>query len=555
MKEKKITFEWHSVARDIVRNVWVIFCAMLIGLMGSYIVTHSLYLPEYTSSASLIINSAQGKSNAVASLKQSSEIANIYSEVFSQPTMEEKVCEYLNISRFDGKIHTFVNDGTNIMEISVVSSNPLTSYKEVSAILKVYPMLTSSLFDNGAVSILKTPYISSSPSNSMTSMNYIKVMLICAVAAFLMIVVLSMIRDTVKNSNSFNSSIDSKLIGVIPHERKTKGIKEYLSSNKKGLLMYENAYTSLKFAENFNKIATKIEYMNKTQGDKVFAVTSVAENEGKSTVSANIAIALSTKGYNVLIVDFDAKKPALYKLFNEESRENSELADLLSGTISENEFKYRQYKNKTLYLALNTSSHKEYHDWLETGSAKEFINKAKEKVDYIIIDTAPLSVDVSVTDIAKMCDSTFVVVRTDSSYISIINDSILTLKKTGATVAGCILNDEFEEISLFGQLGIDEYGYQSYHRYGYGKYGYGKYNYGKYGYGKYNYGRNNYSYGKYGYGDRKNHYAKQTSNYSSYAGYGGYESSHANPSIVPENITMNDIDVFDIKENDNGGNV
>lgn len=579
MNNKKLSIEWHSIVRDLLRNVWIILCAMIMGLMGSYIVTHSLYLPEYKSSASLIVNSAQGKSNAITNLSQSAEIAEIYCEVFTQPTMQEKVCDYIGKPKFDGKIEAFVNSGTNIMEISVTSSTPVNAYRQLAAILKVYPMLTSSLFNNGAVSILKMPSVSKSPSNSMTSMNYISVMLICALVAFVLIVIVSIIRDTVKNANIFVSSVDSKLIGIIPHESKTGGIRDYFIHSKKSLLIYDNAYTSLKFTENFNKIAAKLEYMNKTQGDKVFAVTSVAENEGKSTVASNIAISLATKGYKVILIDLDAKKPALHKIFEFEYEENAELADLLTGKVKQKNYKFRQYKNKSLFIALNTKGYKDYHDWLETGKVKKTLDAMKQNVDYIIVDTAPLSVDASVTEIAKICDNTLVVVRTDSVYISVINDSILTLKKTGADVAGCILNDEYEEVSLFGQLGIDEYGYHSYHRYGkYGKYGYGKYGYGKYGYGKYG----KYSYGKYGkYSgyDKYSKYSKYSNygkyehysnygNYDKYGNYGnydkygnysygkyGYSTNHANPSVAPEEISLDDIQIFDIKENDNGGSI
>ena len=144
-----MSIEWHSILRDLLRNAWVIVCAAVIGILGTYVVKHVIYNPEYTSTATVIVNSAAGKSNAVASLSQSGEIAQIYAEVFTQPTMEKKVCEYLGTEAFQGRINAKVNYGTNIMDISVTSPNPIDSYKEVNAILKVYPQITSSLYSNG----------------------------------------------------------------------------------------------------------------------------------------------------------------------------------------------------------------------------------------------------------------------------------------------------------------------------------------------------------------------------------------------------------------------
>lgn len=45
-------------------------------------------------------------------------------------------------------------------------------------------------------------------------------------------------------------------------------------------------------------------------------VTSVAENEGKSTLAANLALALSEEQNRVLLLDCDFRQPALYKILN-----------------------------------------------------------------------------------------------------------------------------------------------------------------------------------------------------------------------------------------------
>ncbi len=525
---KKFSFEWHSILRDIVRNFWVIICAVAIALMGTYIAHQSVYSPLYTSSATLIINSAVGRANAYASLSESAEIASIYTEVFVQPAMEKKVCEYLDTKSFDGTIDAYVNPGTNIMEISVTSSNPENSYKELCAILKVYPKLTSSLFSNGAVSVLKMPYVPKSPSNSMTSSNMIKISLIAVAASLALIVVLSLMRDTVKDEDSFKEKIDSNLLAVIPHQKKNLSYKEILHGKKKSILIYESSFISLKFTESFNKLSAKFEYMKRNSGDSVFAVTSVSEDEGKSTVASNIAISLAVKGNGVVLVDFDGKKPALYKIFEEECKEENEFGNVLSGATPPNEYKFKRYKKTRLFLALNTKYHKDFRSWFDNGTAEKVIAALKKSFDYVIIDTPPVSVASEVTSISELCDKTVVVVRTDTVYASVVNDVILTLSNTGSDIAGCILNDVYNELSVFGSFGADETGYYSRKYYGrYGKYkGYGKYSHYSM-YGRYS------RYGKYLY-----------SKFSQYANIGDMEEVH---------LTEKDLPTADIEEIDNGG--
>ena len=491
MDGKNFTIEYHSILRDLVRNIWVIFCVAAIGVCGSFIMNRVVYHPEYTSAATLIVNSAEGKNNAVASLMMSSEIANVYAEVFVQPTMKVKVCENLERESFDGRISARVNSGTNIMELSVTASNPEIAYRELRAILDVYPQITDNLYSNGVVSVLRPASVPKGPSNGITSANMIKIASISMALAAAMIVALSVTRNTVKGEKSFEQLIDAKLLGVIPHEKKRVSPIDFLKKRKRGLLLSDSAFTSLRFSENFSKIDSKLEYRRRTHGDQVFVVTSVAENEGKSTISSNLAISLALKGNRVALVDLDGKKPALYKLFEQTPDEDYELGNMLSGK-TDKKFKFRRYKKLNLYLALNTKPHKEYQKWIENGSVEALLRAFRRTVDYVIVDTAPVSVDGAVTSIAALCDATILTVRTNRVYAPLINDVIATLNNTGSNFVGCILNDVYDEFSLLNQMGMDESGYARYSKYArYGKYGkYGKYGryarYGKYGgYGAY----------------------------------------------------------------------
>ena len=440
MQKNKIIIEWHSILKDLLMNAWVILLAALIGMMGIYIASYSVYSPEYTSSATLVVTAKSSASNPYSLVSISSEMAEVYTKIFTQPTIKEKAAVQAGVPSFNGTVSATVLSETNLMDVKVTSSSPQTSYELLSAVLSVYPEVSDNLFENATISVIKQPSMPHAPSNNISSQNKLIVALGCAFVAVLAIVAISVFRDTVKNEDAFNSKVDAKLIGTIVHENKRMDLRDYIQRKKKGLLIHSNAFISLKFVESFHKIAAKLEYLNRRGGDKVFAVTSVAENEGKSTVASNIALSLADRGYNVVLFDLDAKKPALYKIFEESYNEFSELGELFENKIKYSDFKLRKYKKSSLYLAINTKPYPGYRSWIESGEVERVLSALKTKVDYIIVDTAPLSVDASVTDIVKIVDKTMMVVRTDVVTASSLNDALVTLTKAATTTAKNTIN-------------------------------------------------------------------------------------------------------------------
>lgn len=478
MNEKnKITIEWHSLLKDILKNLWTVVMAALIGLMGVYIASHKVYEPQYTSSATLVV-SIKNNNTVMSTFSASGDAASVITNVFTQPVMKERAAAHIGEDSFKGTVSAEVLTNTNFVSLQVTASSPETAYKMLSAIIEVYPELTGKVFNNANISVLKLPSMPRTPSNSVPDENKGLIVSTCIVLSLFIIIVLSLTRDTVKNEAAFNAKIDSKLVGSILHEIKDLKLGEIISKKKKGLLIHSNAFISLRFIESFHKIAAKLEYMKNKNGTKVFAITSVAENEGKSTCAANIAVSLADRGNKVILFDLDGKKPALYKIFNEEYEENSELSNLFEKKISNSSFTLRRYKKSSLYLAISTKPCSVSHKWFENGEMEKLLNAFKEKADFIIIDTAPISVDSSVTSAIKLADKTLLVVRTDTVRAAAVNDTISTIGKISNNLAGCILNDVYPRLAPFSFTGNDEsrhYGKK------YGKYGkYGSY-YGHYG--------------------------------------------------------------------------
>ena len=448
MRKGKISIEYYSVIRDLLRNFWVVLLCLLIGAMGIYIAEYSIYKPKYTSTATVVVNVKGSSSNTMSTYSISSEMAEVFSNIFSEPAMEKEAAENLGLEKFDGKITATVLKDTNFINISVVSDSPQKSYELLNSILQVYPNISEEVFENSVITVLKYPSMSSVPSSVGLQHNKTRTLLLIAIISMGAIVAFSVFRDTVKSEKDFKNRVSAELWGSIPHETKNRTIKDVISKKKKGLLIEGNAFISTRYIESFNRIVAKIEHQKRRDGSKVFVVTSFAENEGKSTIASNLALSLARKGKKVVLIDMDGKKPAIYKLFGCEFEEKSELGLLFNGESSKRKYSLRQYKKTNLYLAINTRPYADSYKWLESGAAKDIIKTIRNMVDYVVIDTAPISVDSSVSELIKVTDKTILVVKTDVVETTTINDAILTITDVGGNLAGCILNDTHPDLPV-----------------------------------------------------------------------------------------------------------
>ena len=464
-----ITFEWNSLIRDLVRNVWIIVLAALIAYMGIQVYEKSIYTPTYTSGSILVVRAKVGSSGVYSNLASSSEMATIFTKVFQQPSMKKLAAANIGESGFDGTIAAEVTGTTNLLNVSVKSRDPEMAFRLLSSVLEVYPDISDTIFSDAVIDVIKNPNMPTSPSNSPLTTYRNQIVLLAMAFAAALIVLFSLMRETVKEEKGFTDKIDSELVGTVSHERAHISRKEKLEKKKRALLI-NDAYSTLKFTEDYQKLATKLEYMQKKKNKKVFSVTSVAENEGKSTVATNIAIALSRRGYKVALLDLDVRKPSLYKIFDYQHDMENEFSDVLFNKVELSDFAFSRYRKSNLVIAFNKKSCDNSQEILSSTVFETCISTLRERMDFVIIDTPPLSVSADAASISSCADRTLLVVRTDTVAVRDINDAILAVRDSGGRLAGCILNDVYKPFTLFGQMGTDETGYYgAYYRSGYGK--------------------------------------------------------------------------------------
>ncbi len=476
-KQTNYRFDLFSVIMDVIRNAWVIVLAVLTGLMIVNAMNRGMYNPQYTSTATLLVNFKNAAYYSYTNLSASSEITKIYTSIFKQPTMKNLAAENLGEEEFRGTITSSELESTNIFTVSVISDDPEVSYSELRSVIEVYPQVSDMVFSDCVIEVLRQPNLPAAPSNSISRENTRLVAFACGFVSLCLIILFSYLRDTAKNEELFKAEVDAKLFGSICHERRYKTFKSWIRSvfkKEKAAPLVNSAFTSFAFTEDYHRLATRFEYMHRNEGATVFLLTSCAENEGKSTVSANTALALALRKNRVAILDMDFKKPAVHKVFEVRETENSrDFADFLSGALNGEQYRFVRYKNPSLDLGVNYKSHFDYVDWIHNPRTKEVIDALKNsgRYDFILLDTPPLSVAADITALTAIADVTLLVVRTDYVPVGEINDVILSLSESSKKFVGCVLNDVHKEVDSMFQFAPDESGRAGSYYGAYGKYG------------------------------------------------------------------------------------
>ena len=155
-------------------------------------------------------------------------------------------------------------------------------------------------------------------------------------------------------------------------------------------------------AEEFRRIRTNLSFLTTTatQGHgRLLVITSTDPSEGKTTVSSNVAVALAEEGKSVLLIDADLRHPSVAHKLGIEGHVG--LSHVLSRQASPADV-IQKYWKPNLHIMPAGKRPANASILLNSDLMKEMVEQALTQYDYVIIDTAPLSVASDATVFGRM---------------------------------------------------------------------------------------------------------------------------------------------------------
>ena len=281
-----------------------------------------------------------------------------------------------------------------------------------------------------------------------------------ALAAGLMLgVMLAFLRDMLDNTVHSPAEVEDRL------ESTTLGVIPFVKQDKKTSKNTELAYMGFaddshsSFSEALRTIRTGIMLSALDKPYKLIEVTSSVPNEGKTTVSINLASVLGQMK-KTLLIDADLRRPSLAKSLGMDSHTPG-LTNVIAGTA---ELRDCIFKNEVGGFSCLVGG-QIVGNPLELLSSRKFnalIEKLKESFDYIVMDTPPTQAVSDALVLGSMADATVYVVKADATPINVVKTGLSRLRYANANIVGITLNqvDTQKQASYYYHGGYyDAYGY------------------------------------------------------------------------------------------------
>ena len=473
-------------------KIWLILIVTIVGGAAAFGYS-KFFLPlKYSSHITMYVQSYTGISenvNNVNNISNSKQLVNTYMVVLKDDAVMNSVSDML-MTQFDRQTleqcFTFANDRitpaslrssigvSSVTDTSAVNIVCTTKSAQVAAaicndITLVAPQYVQDAVGVGSINTIDTAKVYPNP----VAPNIPKNTAIGLAAGFALICAIIFLIDffdnTIRDSDIVANTYKKAIIGEIQQfgsdkkkKKKDQDAEEHLKLTDKSVPFY--------IVESYKSIRTNVTFSLSTVEKKVFAISSANPGEGKSTTSANIAIALAQGGNKVLLIDADMRKAVQHKIFGLKNK-----VGLSSATSKMKPFSECIQRNVMENLDIMTAGPVPPNpsELLASAAMTEMLEKLSKEYGVILIDTPPVNVVTDAMELAQKISGIVLVVRYG--------------KTTNEDLDAAVKKMEFGQMNLFGFIlnGVKtgHGGYYTKYKYKYkDKYYYKKgYGYGYYG--------------------------------------------------------------------------
>jgi capsular exopolysaccharide synthesis family protein len=229
---------------------------------------------------------------------------------------------------------------------------------------------------------------------------------------------------TLHSSKQIESLLNLKTLGRIPNMRGQK------LTLRNGDTPQSEAYRSLR---------TNLLNWSSETPLRTLAITSAEPNEGKSTIAANLAVAIGQTGRTVVLVDCDLRRPQQHKLFN--CTNDKGLCQVLTKQAPLSNVLQESFPSKVTIMTTGVLPEDTHPAELLSSEAMEnLIKQLSQLCDIVILDLPAARVLADASIVSSMVDGVLLVVGRNLIKEQEVQDAYQQLQDANANVIGTVIN-------------------------------------------------------------------------------------------------------------------
>lgn len=408
----------------------VIVCALLLCLRAG-----TSHTPVYQASASFAVRvtnplySSQQYYNASAA----EQMADTFPSILTSGVLSQRVKQTLGIEMMPS-ISASVLGSTNIFTLTVTATDPQMAYDVLHCVMEIYPDVAEFVVGPTQLTLLDDTGVPTAPVNPLNlTAAAVKGAVLGGAAWFGLALLYWLTHQTVTNEKELRRLINLPCLCTLPmaagYSRRKKQDGPYPRVSE--------ANDKFGFSESVRLLRVRVEKQMAQRGAKVLMVTSTIANEGKTTVSMNLATDLARKGKKTLLVDCDLRNPSVAGALD--VAQQSGLAEFLRGDEKIGDI-LRSTDDPNLFVIYGGSPVHQPQRMLASAATRNFLNAVRSTFDYVILDTPPCTMMADAAEVGAMADCTLLTVRQNFACRSQIVEGVQLLGDSGKPIIGCVMN-------------------------------------------------------------------------------------------------------------------
>ncbi len=300
----------------------------------------------------------------------------------------------------------------------------------------------------------ETAVLPSSPSSPNVRLNLALGLLVGLALGIAYAIVRNIMDKRIRSAEAVEREFEVPVIGTLP-------VDDVLRKSSGRLIGTTSATAQnphLRLAEALRELRTNIQFVNVDNPPRIIVMTSPSPQDGKSTIAANLALAMAETGRRVILIDADLRRPTVSDTFG--ITERIGLTDMIVGKAQIADVLHRAPQNPQLYVLPAGTIPPNPSELLGSQALMDFLNKLAEHAT-VILDAPPL---LPVTDsaiLAARTDGAIVVISAGKTHIDELGKALTNIRKVNGKTLGVIINRVPIKGADRGQYGYygEHYGY------------------------------------------------------------------------------------------------